>query len=175
MLPVTEVKTRRLLNDLNASNYAGTNYAWPPKRISDLCRVCSRICHAVIKACAKTLNHRVHANYVTSKHSKGSISPRLWLLDKLLNVKHHKLLMALIRKVTSKETPRHKYQYLASMDKLLSTLHWRHNGRDSVSNHQPYDCLLNHLFRSRSKENITAPRHWPLCGEYRWIPRTNGQ
>ena len=28
------------------------------------------------------------------------------------------------------------------------------------------------------KENIKAPRHWPLCGEFtggRWIPRTNGQ
>ena len=27
------------------------------------------------------------------------------------------------------------------------------------------------------KENINAPRHWPLCGEFtgnRWIPRTNG-
>ena len=29
-------------------------------------------------------------------------------------------------------------------------LHWRHNGRDSVSNHQPRDCLLNRLFRHRS-------------------------
>ena len=28
------------------------------------------------------------------------------------------------------------------------------------------------------KENIKAPRHWPLCGEFtgdRWIPRSNGQ
>ena len=28
------------------------------------------------------------------------------------------------------------------------------------------------------KENIKAPRQWPLCGEFtgdRWIPRTNGQ
>ena len=28
------------------------------------------------------------------------------------------------------------------------------------------------------KENIKAPRHWPLCGEFtgdRWIPRTKGQ
>ena len=28
------------------------------------------------------------------------------------------------------------------------------------------------------KENIKAPRHWPLCGEFtgdRWIPRPNGQ
>ena len=32
------------------------------------------------------------------------------------------------------------------------TLWWRHNGRDSVSNHQPHDCLLNRLFRRRWKE-----------------------
>ena len=34
----------------------------------------------------------------------------------------------------------------------LTTLHWRHNGHESVSNHQPYDCLLNRLFRRRSKK-----------------------
>ena len=32
------------------------------------------------------------------------------------------------------------------------TLRWRQNGRDSVSNHQPHDCLLNRLFRRRSKK-----------------------
>ena len=31
-------------------------------------------------------------------------------------------------------------------------LHWRHNGRDCVSNHQPYNCLLNGLFGRRSKK-----------------------
>ena len=31
-------------------------------------------------------------------------------------------------------------------------LQWRHNGRDSVSNHQPHDCLLNRLFRRRSRK-----------------------
>ena len=37
---------------------------------------------------------------------------------------------------------------------ILTTipLRWRHNGRDSVSNHQPRDCLLNPLFRCRSKK-----------------------
>ena len=35
---------------------------------------------------------------------------------------------------------------------MIHTLHWRHNGRDCVSNHQPYDCLLNHLFRCKSKK-----------------------
>ena len=32
------------------------------------------------------------------------------------------------------------------------SLQWRHNGHDSVSNHQPNDCLLNRLFRRRSKK-----------------------
>ena len=31
-------------------------------------------------------------------------------------------------------------------------LRWRHNGRDSVSNHQPHDCFLNRLFTRRSKK-----------------------
>ena len=31
-------------------------------------------------------------------------------------------------------------------------LRWRHNGRDGVSYHQPYDCLLNRLFRHRSNK-----------------------
>ena len=32
------------------------------------------------------------------------------------------------------------------------TLQWRHIEHDSVSNHQPHDGLLNHLFRRRSKK-----------------------
>ena len=32
------------------------------------------------------------------------------------------------------------------------TLQWRHNERDGVSNHQRIHCLLNRLFRRRSKK-----------------------
>ena len=32
------------------------------------------------------------------------------------------------------------------------SLQWRHNERDGVSNHKPHDCLLNRLFRRRSKK-----------------------
>ena len=32
------------------------------------------------------------------------------------------------------------------------SLLWRFNGREGVSNHQPHDCLLNRLFRHRSKK-----------------------
>ena len=31
-------------------------------------------------------------------------------------------------------------------------LQWRHNGHDSVANHQSHNCLLNRLFRRRSKK-----------------------
>ena len=35
---------------------------------------------------------------------------------------------------------------------FLFLFQWRHNGHDSVSNHQPHDCFLSHLFRHRSKK-----------------------
>ena len=37
-------------------------------------------------------------------------------------------------------------------NKQLNTLQWHHNGSDSVSNHQPRECLLNCLVRCRSKK-----------------------
>ena len=36
--------------------------------------------------------------------------------------------------------------------KWYHPLQWRHKGIDSVSNHQPRECLLNHLIRCRSKK-----------------------
>ena len=51
-------------------------------------------------------------------------------------------------------------------------LRWRHNGRDSVSNHQPHGYLLNRLFRRRSKKTsklrvtgrgpVISPHKWPV-------------
>ena len=47
------------------------------------------------------------------------------------------------------------------------SLQWRQNGRDSVSNHQPNDCLFSQQFiQTQIKENTKAPRHWPLCGKF---------
>ena len=54
----------------------------------------------------------------------------------------------------------------------LITLQWRHNERDGVSNHQPHDCLLNCLFRHRSKKTskLRVPGHCavnsPVTGEF---------
>ena len=38
--------------------------------------------------------------------------------------------------------------------KICISLQWRHNELNGVSNHQPHDCLLNRLFRHRSKKTL---------------------
>ena len=48
----------------------------------------------------------------------------------------------------------------------ITTLLWRHNRHNGVSNHQPRDCLFKRLFRRRSKKTPKAPRHRPLCVEF---------
>ena len=53
----------------------------------------------------------------------------------------------------------------------------RHHGRDDVSNHQPYDCLLNRLFRRRLKKTskLCVTGLWGEFTDDQWIPRTKGQ
>ena len=54
----------------------------------------------------------------------------------------------------------------------LVSLQWRHHGRDDVSNHQPHNCLLNCLFRRRSKKTskLRVPGlcagNSPVTGEF---------
>ena len=50
--------------------------------------------------------------------------------------------------------------------KKTLSLWWRHNRHGSVSNHQPHDCLLNRLFRRRSKKTSKL-RVTGLCGIHR--------
>ena len=42
-----------------------------------------------------------------------------------------------------------KYQFYGCVP---CALHWGHNDHDGVSNYQPHGCLLNRLFRRRSKK-----------------------
>ena len=62
---------------------------------------------------------------------------------------------------------------LQTVSKLSNNLlQWRHNGRDSVSHHQPHDCLLNRLFTRRtektSKLRVTGlcAGNSPMTGEF---------
>ena len=72
---------------------------------------------------------------------------------------------------------RHTDEWRGSLIELLgcsykcTLLQW-HNERDSVSNHQPYDCLLTHLFKAQIKETsklrVTGlcAGNSPLTGEF---------
>ena len=53
---------------------------------------------------------------------------------------------------------------MKSVNKYLHifTLQWHHNEHDGISNHQPHDCILNRLFRRRSKK-ISKLRVTGLC------------
>ena len=62
------------------------------------------------------------------------------------------------------------------MANFMYTLQWRHNGHDGVSNHQPHDCLLNRLFRRRSKKTsklrvtnfVRGINRWPVNSTHKW-------
>ena len=60
--------------------------------------------------------------------------------------------------------PRHLPRQLPELPitNFTDPLQWCHDERDSVSNHQPPNCLLNRLFRRRSK-NISKLRVTGLC------------
>ena len=54
-------------------------------------------------------------------------------------------------------TSHHMYHYNDIIIKLTwkhnrLSLQWHHNEHDGVSNHQPHDCLLDRLFKHRSKK-----------------------
>ena len=50
--------------------------------------------------------------------------------------------------------PKFSFHFFLNHPFLWYALQWRHNGSDGVSNHQPHDCLLDRLFRCRSKKTL---------------------
>ena len=51
---------------------------------------------------------------------------------------------------------------------VIFSLQWRHNEPDGVSNHQFHDCLLNRLFRRRSKKTSKLRVTAFVRGIHRW-------
>ena len=86
----------------------------------------------------------------------------MFVFEKSLSFKHRNLLCP----------------YMVIWAFLKQSLQWRHNGQDSVSNHQPHDCLLNRLFKRRSEKTsklrvtglcamnspgtVNSPHKWPV-------------
>ena len=57
---------------------------------------------------------------------------------------------------TRKTLRNSSWQYINAFQTVLNKasilLQWRYNDHDGVSNHQPYNCILNRLFRCRSEK-----------------------
>ena len=97
-------------------------------------------------------------------------SPRQCLVVMILRVPTSIITFKFFRVLTSM-LPRLVSYFIRILKRLIHiycrwdfTLQWRHNEHDGVSNHQPPDCLLNHLFRCRSKKTSTL-RVTGLCAE----------
>ena len=65
-------------------------------------------------------------------------------------------------------------QYLVE-ESWVSTSLWCQNGRDGVSNHQHHDCLINRLFRCKTKNQSSASlafvrgiHRWPVHSPHKW-------
>ena len=69
------------------------------------------------------------------------------------SVRDEQILIGKVVQSSSQYCAKHKPVYQeASGIMVLTSLKWRHNGHDSVPNHQPHDCVLNRLFRRRWKK-----------------------
>ena len=70
------------------------------------------------------------------------------------------------------ETAYHFLIWNISSHTTVRSLLWRHNGRNGVSNHQLHHCLLNRLFKHRSKKTLKlrviglCAGNLPVTGEF---------
>ena len=86
----------------------------------------------------------------------SSFAPSEWERSLQINAASHwpgAKLESAPRLQSTGNTSSNEFQWFESLTSRSSNpLRWRHNGGDSVSNHQPHECLLNRLIRCRSKK-----------------------
>ena len=106
--------------------------------------------HSTVCCCADQRKHEsssslafvreIHRSPVDSPH-KGSLTRKMFPFDYVIMVTIPTIVLCMLSVCN-----------LHKSCLWMNSLRWRHNGLDSVSNHQPHDCLHNHLFRRRSKK-----------------------
>ena len=124
-------------------------------QITTVSIVCSTVCSGADQrkyqsSVSLTSVRGIHRWLVNSPH-KGPVTWKMFPFDDIMYARvicfsygsSHIHILQLI------ETLHFMYNLLGGAQ---ITLLWRHNGRGSISNRQPHDCLLNRLFRRRSKK-----------------------
>ena len=85
---------------------------------------------------------------ITSKRSGTTLQRRFEVIMTLLSRNVSAVFAARVERMKRPYSPWVRYL----IRECGRPLHWRHNDHDGVSNHQPHGCLLNRLFRRRSKK-----------------------
>ena len=83
---------------------------------------------------------------------RGRITMHFFTLCAISHVPPGPLCLRIFSRFIHRNIPDSFGLVLKSKIKQIITLQWRHNDHGGVSNHQPHDCLLNRLFRRRSKK-----------------------
>ena len=101
------------------------------------------------------------------------LTPGIWLILRSVRKSHHSLKFGDMMSVPwsgslfKMATISQCSNFLISAGRgccrsLNISLQWHHNGDDGVSNHQPHYCLLNRLFRRRTKKTPKLPHKGPV-------------
>ena len=110
-------------------------------------------------------NHAIFEEYIVSNVMKTSkifqVRARTYMTRESGHTHYSLILTVIVHELTHTMLTT-KICVLCYLLIFFNTLKCRHNERDSVSNHQPRDCLLNHLFRHSSKK-ISKLRVTGLC------------
>ena len=75
-------------------------------------------------------------------------------LAKFHSCKNYCIILLFDKRLASNgsETPAKFQSDRITLNRDFPTLQWRHNTPDGVSNHKPHGCLLNRLYKCRSKK-----------------------
>ena len=125
-------------------------------QITGVLMVCSTAFQVQIKENTKAQRHwplwgAIHRWPVNSPH-KGPVTRKMFPIDDVIMDMFSVFVWFI-------------FTYLRGGGGVDFPFQWRHNGRDSVSNHQPYDCLFNGLFNRRWKKTskpVNSPHKWPV-------------
>ena len=114
------------------------------------------------------------ANLTCIKHLSPSVEHLLMVLVVLRRKKQYRFVIVVCVSIILrthwgwKKCPtfgrRHLHIYFRERE--CTSLHWRHYDHDGVSNYQPHGCLLNCLFRRRSKKTSKLRVTGLLCREF---------
>ena len=102
--------------------------------------------------------HQTHGGHWVLRAFCGNLTP--WIQQSLSQITQTRWCSSTQQAASSNASPRWLVGFQSSkfadcsILMMLCSLQWRHNGPDSVSNHQPHECLLSRLIRRRSKKTL---------------------